>query len=179
MAKNSYRQIIEDEKKILDELHKNANKSINEIAKSCGFSRQKVWRMIKNLERNNVIWGYTAVVDNSKQNLESFLVLIKRSNQPVSKDLLDNILNRKLVSASSKMEVRVVSSLYTNGVYDWVIIFNAKDVKEAKKFVESLNKVFEGYITEIQLIETMFSVQNGGIENPEKERLRDFFDVKG
>ena len=136
MAKNSYRQIIEDEKQILDELHKNANKSINEIAKNCGFSRQKVWRIIKNLEKNNVIWGYTAVVDNSKQDMENFMILLKRSNQPVSKNLLDRIISRKLVTASSKIGTRIISSLYTNGVYDWVIIFNATGVKEAKKFVE-------------------------------------------
>ena len=67
MAKNSIRQIEEDEKQILLELSKNANKSINEIAKTCGFSRQKVWRIIKNLEKNNTIWGYVAVIDEEKQ----------------------------------------------------------------------------------------------------------------
>lgn len=51
MAKNSYQQIVEDEKKILDELQKNANKSINDVATSCGFSRQKVWRVIKTLKK--------------------------------------------------------------------------------------------------------------------------------
>ena len=42
MPKNSNEQIEQDEKKILHELSKNANKSINDIAKKLGFSRQKV-----------------------------------------------------------------------------------------------------------------------------------------
>jgi len=49
MAKNSRKQIMMDEIRIIDQLSKNANKSINEIAKACGFSRQKGWRIIKNL----------------------------------------------------------------------------------------------------------------------------------
>jgi DNA-binding Lrp family transcriptional regulator len=49
MAKNSVEQIEQDEKRILEELAKNANKSINDIAKTCGFSRQTVWRVINNL----------------------------------------------------------------------------------------------------------------------------------
>ena len=68
MAKNSVKQIEQDEKKILEELSKNANKSINDIAEKCGFSRQKVWRVINNLEKNHAIWGYTAVVDEKKIN---------------------------------------------------------------------------------------------------------------
>ena len=78
MAKNSIKQIEEDEKKVINELLKNANKSINEIAKICGFSRQKVWRIIKNLEKNHTIWGYTAIVDEEKQNLKNYILLIKR-----------------------------------------------------------------------------------------------------
>jgi DNA-binding Lrp family transcriptional regulator len=68
MAKSSVKQIELDEKRILDELAKNANKSINDIAEKCGFSRQKVWRVIHNLEKNHTIWGYVAVVDQEKLN---------------------------------------------------------------------------------------------------------------
>ena len=114
MAKNSYKQIIEDEKKIIDQLLQNANKSINEIAKSCGFSRQKVWRIIKNLEKSNIIWGYTAVIDEAKQGLGSYQVLIKRTNQPISKKLLDTIISRELVKNSENIRVRIISSIYTS-----------------------------------------------------------------
>ena len=88
MAKNSRVQIEKDKRKIIKELSRNANKSINEIANNCGFSRQKVWRIIKNLEKNNVIWGYSAVVDEEKQEQKGYLVLIKRSDAPVKKEII-------------------------------------------------------------------------------------------
>ena len=51
MAKTSKKQIEEDERKIITELQKNAKESIDVIAKKCGFSRQKVWLVIKRLEK--------------------------------------------------------------------------------------------------------------------------------
>ena len=63
MPKSSKKQIDEDEKKVIAALQKNSKESIDKIAKKCGFSRQKVWRIIKRLENNQTIWGYHAVVD--------------------------------------------------------------------------------------------------------------------
>jgi Lrp/AsnC family transcriptional regulator len=83
MAKRSFKQIEEDEKKILIHLQKNARESIDEIAKKCGFSRQKVWRIIKRLEENKEIWGYRAVVDNEKLGVQRYIMLIKRSVEPI------------------------------------------------------------------------------------------------
>ena len=54
MPKSSKEHIDLDEKKVIGGLEKNAKESIDEIAKNCGFSRQKVWRVIKRLERNTV-----------------------------------------------------------------------------------------------------------------------------
>ena len=125
MAKNSRQQIIEDEKKIVRELSTNANKSINEIAKTCGFSRQKVWRIIKTLEKNNTIWGYTAVVDEEKQDFKSYMVLIKRSIQPIDDGIIDRIIERELSKNSEKLKVRILHSFYTSGAFDWIICFNA------------------------------------------------------
>ena len=96
MAKNSMKQIEEDENKILQELANNSNKSINEIAKKCGFSRQKVWRMIKNLEKNHTIWGYTTIIDREKQGLKSYTVLIKRTNLPMEEEMVDKIIEREM-----------------------------------------------------------------------------------
>jgi len=175
MAKNSTRQIIEDERKIMEELLKNANKSINEIAKSCGFSRQKVWRIIKNLENNNTIWGYTTVIDEEKQNYGGYMVLIKRTNQPIKNELLEKIIKRELARKAEKIGIRLITSIYTNGIYDYFISFSAKDIKDAKKFVEDLNIMFEGYIADIQLLQNMFVIQAGGIQNPEPEKLKELF----
>src|SRR4030043_1629205 len=98
MAKSSVKQIEKDEKKILDELSKNANKSINDIAESCGFSRQKVWRVINNLEKNHTIWGYVAVVDEEKLDKKSYIMLVKRTNKPITQELVNRIVKRELAN---------------------------------------------------------------------------------
>ncbi|MCJ7570739.1 MAG: Lrp/AsnC family transcriptional regulator [Candidatus Thermoplasmatota archaeon] len=177
MPKNSVKQIQNDERRILDELRKNANNSINDIAKTCKFSRQKVWRIIKNLEKNHTIWGYTAVVDEEKLNKKSYMMLIKRSNKPFPDELIKKIINRDLTKKGKKTGAEITNSFFTHGVYDWVICFNANDIRAAKSFVEEVNKLYGGYVSEVHLIEKMFSAVSCGVTNPEIEKLNDFFKV--
>ena len=123
MPKSSVKQIETDERKILEELSKNANKSINDIATSCGFSRQKVWRVINNLEKNHTIWGYVAVVDEEKLNKKCYIMLVKRTNKPITQKLVNQILNREFADRVKKMGIDITNSYYTHGNYDWVICF--------------------------------------------------------
>jgi len=178
MAKNSAKQIREDEKRIIDELQKNANNSINEIAAKCNFSRQKVWRIIKNLEKNNTIWGYTAIIDEEKQDMRKYFVLIKRTNLPVTEEMIERLITRELKKQTEDLDVNLITSSWTNGIFDYLICFNAPDIRNAKRFVEKLNKLFEGLISEIHLIEQLFSVQKCGIENPNVDKIKEFFNTK-
>lgn len=175
MAKNSVEQIILDEKKIIEELQKNANKSINEIAQKCGFSRQKVWRIIKNLEENNTIWGYSAIIDEEKQNKKSYTALIKRTNLPLTKELIKNLIGTKIGEQADEIGVDIISSTYVNGFYDWLLCFTADDIRQAKRFIEILNITFQGYISNIILLEKMFWVKKCGIDNPDSQELEKFF----
>jgi DNA-binding Lrp family transcriptional regulator len=177
MAKSSVKQIEKDEKKILNELSKNANKSINDIAGSCGFSRQKVWRVINNLEKNNTIWGYVAVVNQEKLNKKDYLLLIKRTNKPFPQELIDKIIDRDLVKKGKKIGIEMINSFYTHGIYDWIIHFIANDIREVKTFLEIFNELYEGYISEVHLIENMFAVARDGVTNPDIKKLKDFFKV--
>ena len=177
MAKSSNKQIEKDEKKIIEELSKNANKSINDIAKTCGFSRQKVWRVINNLEKNHTIWGYVAVTDEEKLNKKGYMMLIKRTNKPVEDKLIDKIVNRQLENEAKSMGIKFTNSTFTHGYYDWVICFNATDIRTVKGFVENFNKIYQGYISEIHLLETMFPVLTFGVKNPEIKKLYNFLKI--
>ena len=174
MAKSSRKQIDEDEKKILAVLESNAKESIDVIAKKCGFSRQKVWRVIKRLEKDHTIWGYAAVVDKEKQNLNGYIVLIKRSNQPLDKKLVDKITIREFERFIPNSQVKIENSIYVHGVYDWIISFTAEDIRQAKQFCEILNRMYQGYISETHLLEAMFSIREKGILNPEINKLGEF-----
>ncbi len=175
MPKSSLKQIEKDEKKILNILLKNSNKSVNDIAKICGFSRQKVWRVINKLEKNHTIWGYTAVLDNEKLNKKNYMMLIKRTHKPISNKLIDDIINRKVSDEVRKNGIYISCSLFTHGNYDWVMCFNAPSIREAKGFVEHFNKLYEGFISDIHLIEVMFSSVRSGVKNPEIEKFKYIF----
>jgi len=89
MAKSSKEQQTEDERKILLELQKNSKESIDTIAKHCGFSRQKAWKIIKRLEEKDVIWGYTAIVNEEKIGQTHFMLMIKRTKKKLEEEITD------------------------------------------------------------------------------------------
>jgi DNA-binding Lrp family transcriptional regulator len=173
MTKTSTEQIDIDEKKVIQELQGNAYESIDQIAKRCGFTRQKVWRIIKKLEGNRTIWGYHAVVDNDRIHLKSYLLLIKKTNRPLG-DLLETIVSRDIEKNVKELGVNISASIYLHGFFDWIITFTTEDIKHAKKFSEQFNRIYQNYVGESYLIEEIFPVKLSGIQNPNVKKLKDF-----
>jgi len=174
MPKRSKKQIDIDEKKILNELRINGKKSINDIAESLGFSRQKVWRVIKNLEKNKTIWGYTTIIDFEKQGLKSYTLLIKRTMNPLDNKIGDLLTSGELSEIGPKMGVNIIDSKYVHGEYDWIISFTAEDIKQAKKMQETLNTLYHKYIDRVTLLEDLFVTRDHSILNPDFKEIKKF-----
>jgi len=174
MPKSSKKQIDEDEKKIIAELQKNSKESIDKIAKRCGFSRQKVWRVIKRLEKNKTIWGYNVVVDDEKLNQKSYIMLIKRSSKPIG-DFTDKLIEDFKEECTKKLGINVCYNCYLHGHFDWMVCFSAKDIKVAKKFSESINASYSEFISEIYMMENIFPIKTCGILNPGIKKFKEFF----
>jgi DNA-binding Lrp family transcriptional regulator len=174
MAKSSKKQIDQDEKRVIEQLQRNSNESIDKIAKTCGFSRQKVWRIIKRLENNKTIWGYTAVPDKDKQGVRHYIMLIKRSNQPAG-EIIDNVLDSFKKYAGKNLGVFVQTACILQGEYDIMLCFTAKDISTAKRFTEFLKKKYAPYISEIMMVEDIFSIRISGMMNPKVDDLKEFF----
>ena len=173
MAKVSAKQIDIDEQKVITVLQKNAKESIDAIAKECGFSRQKVWRIIKRLEKNKTIWGYHAVVDSEKLRMNRYIVLIKKTTEPVE-TLADIIISRDMEKYAYDLGILIEDSQYLHGMYDWELCFSARDIKEAKRFCETFNKVYKSYVKELFLLERIFPVKQCGMQNPNIVKLKEF-----
>ena len=175
MSKSGKGQVFEDEKKVIRELQKSSNESISNIAEKFAFSRQKVWRIIKRLEDNKTIWGYSTVINHEKLALKKYFLLLKRSAIPLSREKLRMIANGELKKEFAGVGVDVDSSFYVNGCYDFLLSATSEDVKLLKKFCETLKKVFEDCISDIQLLEVVFPLQKNGFINPNLEELiKDF-----
>lgn len=174
MPKNSKKQISMDEDRIINELKKNANKSINKIAEDCNFSRQKVWRIIKKLEKNKTIWSYGAIVDEEKQGLNYYILLLKRGSKPISKEAVDNITSREIDKKIKEINCEMLTSLYLHGCYDWLIIFTAPNTAQAKKVSELFRDRYQNLLDEVCLLESIFPVKIQGIVNPDVKKLEKF-----
>lgn len=173
MPKSSRKKIDTDEKNIILELQKNSRKSIDRIAKKQLFSRQKVWRIIKRLEKNKTIWGYSAIVNEGREDHKSYILLIKKTTLSIDKNMIDKIINREVENLAST--IRIQDSLYVHGVYDWFVSIVAKDIKDVKKFCDILNKEYPGYIAKLDIIEVLFPIKQHWILNPKIKDLKEFF----
>ncbi len=174
MSKSSKDQMDLDEKKVLSELVKYANKNIESIAKLCNFSKQKTWRIIKRLESKELIWGYTAIFDEGKMGLKHFMILIKRSMRRLDESTVNKIVSRKLEDIIKEFGITIESSSYVHGDYDWILTFTAKDIVQAKKFSDALVMLHPGMIESISIVETLIYIKKHYIMNPEKARLKEF-----
>jgi DNA-binding Lrp family transcriptional regulator len=173
MAKSSREKMTQDEAVVLDILEHHAKESIENIAKRCGFSRQKVWRIIKHLEENKIIWGYTAVADDEVKNLEHFVLLVKRTILPIEEQMKKEIVQEKLDDYLSP-SVSIENIYYTHGRYDVVITFYAPDLITAKKVIDAISQRIGKYFEEYLLLETLFPVRKQSIKNPQIKKLAEF-----
>ncbi|MCJ7570254.1 MAG: Lrp/AsnC family transcriptional regulator [Candidatus Thermoplasmatota archaeon] len=176
MPKNSVKQIEKDEKKILDELTKNANLSVNEIANKLGFSRQKVWRIIKNLEKDKTIWGYTAIIDDNKMGRKRFYILLKKAPVKVTDEKLNLVINRDLRKIAIKNGVNIESTYFFHGSYDGQICVIAEDIINVKNFIADMEKkIGAAYFKETNILEVLVPIQMRGFNNPNLKQLKDYF----
>jgi len=174
MAKSSSGQIKEDELRILAALQKFSKENIDTIAQECGFSRQKVWRYIKRLEEDHLIWGYTAVVDEQRLGHQKFMLLLKRSLAELEKKSADDLAVNRLEHAYAQVGVNIQSSYHLHGDYDWGIIFTAPDIIRAKNFCNYILKRYPGIIANMSLIQILFAEREHYVLNPNPMELRDF-----
>lgn len=173
MTKSSKKQIEMDERKIIDHLQKNCMENLDLFAKGCGFSRQKVWRIIKNLEKEKIVWGYTAIVDNSFLEKRHYTLLMKRNAQKVNQNIVNVLLSRDFEDAVSKFGITIETSSYVHGEYDWITTFLAPDIIHAKKFCELVKSMYPDIFQKIDLVETLFDIKRQNIFNPDARKFKE------
>jgi len=158
---------------VLENLLRDPTKRIHEIAEEMGSYRQKVWREKKRLEEEKVIWGYTAVVDESKLDHVTYIVLFK--TRPLSRGGTDLILKRIMKEEAKRELVRILGLCYTNGDYDFTLRFAAQNHTCAKKYYDHLRLLYDDFLIEkpTLLFQNMCLISEGKM-NPMVSGLYDF-----
>lgn len=156
---------------ILHALLEDPTRSLRIIAKELNSYRQKIWREKKRLEEEHVIWGYTAVIDESKLNHVSYIMLCKM--KPMSKELADIMLNRLYTKAQEKQNVRLQDLWIVNGQFDWILRFSAPDHATGRRYYETIRLVYDEYLLEKPvMVDLNFCLVSEGKRNPDLEELR-------
>jgi len=171
MPKSSAQQLIKDEQKIIDALKSNANENIDIIAKKCGFSRQKVWRIIKKLEEEKTIWGYTAICEMEQYDLKHFTMLMKRTTIPIDQRMMQEILTTRLDDLLPESMIKIEHIEYIHGSFDGIFTFYAKDLITAKKFCDRFQQRFNKFVATVDLLEGIFFIRNQTIQNPNIKKI--------
>jgi DNA-binding Lrp family transcriptional regulator len=177
MNKNDNEKNSNIEEKILEELKKNCKLTADEIGKKCGCSRYKVTRVIKKLEENNIIKGYTVVLNPLKLNFKHFIILMKRSSLPLDPELIKKNPLPRITEFVPGTNVKSVASLYVHGDYDWVLAFTAKDLAEAKNFFNQLLKLYNKYVDDLKLLEVVGPLRMNGFEILTEDELQEMMKI--
>jgi DNA-binding Lrp family transcriptional regulator len=171
MPKSSQTRLKEDEEKILEILQTNAKASIDDIAKKCGFSRQKVWRIIKKLEEEKTIWGYTVIYDQERYDWKHFTMMVKRTTVALDQRTLQEILTTRLDDILPDSIIKMEHIEYVHGYYDGVFTFFAPDLIVAKRFCDRFKERFHQYIASADLLEGIFFIRNQMLSNPDIKKI--------
>ena len=175
MPKRSKDDVEADIKKVVKIFQSDARVSFNDLAEKTGFSRQKIWRIIKSLEKNKTIWGYTTIIDHNKLDLKQYVVMLKRKHGAVIGKEIEKLVDRSIKKQLEKIGVFIETSYYTNGEYDWISIASAESIFQMKKYEEFILKHFGDILSDVKILEILFPLEKNNIENPNKEGLMDFF----
>jgi len=150
MAKSSREQIVKDERLVISELVKNGRMGFGEISEACGFSRQKIWRIVKRLEKNKTILGYHTVVDNEKLGLKRFIIMVS-ARGTFDFEMLDDI-----IAEIKSLGVTVNSSSITHGAYDLVLdVTTSDDIKTIKKCEWKIYDMQRQLIRKINILQVL------------------------
>jgi DNA-binding Lrp family transcriptional regulator len=170
LAKSSKETMMKDEMKVLDVLEQHAKESVDEIAKRSGVSRQKIWRIIKRLEEDKIIWGYSAIADETLRDLKHYVLLVKRNMVPFDASFRKEVVFEKL-DAYHPNVVKIEDIFLTHGSFDGVVTFYAPNLIEAKKLVQEISQRIGKCFGEYLLLETLFPIRKKGHKNPQIKEL--------
>jgi Lrp/AsnC family leucine-responsive transcriptional regulator len=177
MNKPIIKQNSNIEEKILRELQKNCRLSSDEIGKKCGCSRYKVNRIIKKLEENNTIVGYTAVINPTKVNNKYFILLAKRSSIPLDENVLKRLQSSRENNFVENVNVKTIASFYVHGKYDWVAFFTAEDITLAKEFCNKIMKYYNKLLDDLELLEIVAPFRMDGFIIPTDVELKEIIKI--
>jgi len=133
---------------ILEELQKNADQTIYQLAKYLGMKRSTIYNRIKRLKQEKIIRGYQAIIDQSKLGLPLCTFILARIRKTGS-------MEEVCKEISKDPQIEEIHPI--TGSFDLVIKARFKDMNDLSAFtLKSLSK--PTLANKIQRTETLLSL---------------------
>ena len=151
---------------ILNLLRENARISVEEIAIRLNSNVEKVTEIIKKLENDNVICGYTAILNESASNKVNALIEVKITPQ---RDGGFDTVAKRIAKFDEVKELYLVS-----GAYDLLLEVEGESLQQVAMFVSGKLSTIDGVLSCATSFQLKKYKQSGRIIESEEsyERLK-------
>ncbi len=127
--------------KLLDVLRQNARLSNSEIAAMLGETEQAVADEIARLEREGIIMGYSAIIDEEKADDNAVTAMIELKMTPIKDRGFDDL-------AHTIMSYEEIDSVFLlSGPYDLMVTISGTSLRNVALFVSERLAVLDGVIS--------------------------------
>lgn len=173
MSKNSKMTVEKSKENILSLLKTKGNISDFSISRKLECSRQKVWRIRKELEESSVIWGYSIVLDQKKINRKDFVILLKRSEKLMNEQCAMSLIVKEFNDLIENKLIEIESIMCLYGVFDLMLSINSLDVLSVKSFISEIKSSYGDYFEKIIMLESLEVLKKNYIKNPKLLEKKD------
>ncbi len=177
MPKNSKSQNAIDRNRVMDRLLRDPGCTVQTLADDCNLSTQQVYRILRHLEEEGIVYGNPMMIDLSKVGKKRFIIFATRSGRPSDQNTLNGSLYSKVFleeMREKKLDIIPEDDYTCTGAFDMVTIFLANNVTDANKYLDLLRHVSNNYFSTFRISEVLFTTRKNMIATPERERFIEY-----
>ena len=176
MPRASKKQNEIDQNNVMDVLLRDPLCTVDSIAEKCSLSTQQVYRILRDFEEKEIIYGKPMMINLEKVGKKRFIIMAKRSGTAPDTNSLDFSLHtvemlKKI--RGNKLDIIPEDDYTCSGAYDMVTVFLADSSLDALMYLDLLRSVSNNYFSRFDLSEVMYTTRKCMVPTPE---IRSFVD---
>lgn len=168
---------------VFDVLENDPSLTMEEIGEVCGFSKQKVWRIINQLRERNIILGDVSNLNPLAMGKRMFIIRMERSNLAIDSKLIDLWNDRcimiEIMAKESGLSVRAYDSYYMFSTYEWSTVVSTDTLQDLMRYLDIIRDVLGEYYDHMTYEEILWISHRNGIRNEDLAAFRKVNTAKG
>lgn len=177
MPKSSKAQTENDRKNVIEYLMKNPSCTVPSISENCGLSTQQVYRILRDLESEGIVYGNPLMLNFAKLGMNRYIIFARRSGIPSDQTTLNSSLySKEFLDSLKEHKIDIIpEDDYTcTGAFDMVTVFLAHNITDANKYLDFLRHTSKGYFNSCTISEVLFTTRKNMINTPERQSFIEY-----